>query len=797
MSLEIKKEIQLEIAHVLFIDIVGYSKLSINDQRAAIDELNQVVRTSEQFQNAEAAARLIKIPTGDGMALVFYKSPEEPVKCALEISRALKEHPRLQLRMGVHSGPVSGVIDVNGHANLAGAGLNMAQRVMACGDAGHILLSRHVAEDLGEYEYWRPLLHDLGTCEVKHGMRIGIANLYDSEIGNSQLPKKLQAARRHRTHVRWAEVAIALLVLAAIVATFVFLLRRPMRSVMAIVEKSIAVLPFENLSEDKGNAYFVAGMQDEILTALAKISDLKVISRTSTAKYNSHPDSLKTIAQELGVATILEGSVQKSGEAVHINVQLISGHDDAHVWAESYDRDLKNIFGVEREVAETVARQLKVKLLPREAAELTQVPTTNPQAYDLYLRGKYINQQFWNAQVDSNKPAVDFYRQAITLDPGFALAYASLANAELTMYRGGEDRSSELIADAQVNTEKSLALQPDLIEGHLARAMIYSVVRHDYSNALVEYESLLKRSPNDSMLNVQVAHGKGRQGNWQAALTGMLRACELDPRNSQYLRWLADIYVKLRRYADADQTYEKAQLLTPDDWFARGNRVNNLLYQGKLADARRAMEEWPDTKLTETALWMKYSKLQYIETLSRNYDAALAYGSKIPAMGSRVSTPNLHIGDIQKNADIGFDALYKGDASVAHQAFTAARKGLESQAGGHLDDADFYQTQALIAAGMGDREAAVEAARKGVALMPIEKNADRGPVYLLTLAEVYSHFGDADQAVPLIEKLLAPPVGGDIITPALLRLEPIWDPIRNDPRFQKLVASPAPKDAKQ
>src|SRR5436309_1377954 len=202
MPAEVKKEMQLEIAHVLFIDIVGYSKLSINDQRAAIAELTQAVRTSEQVQNAEAAARLIKIPTGDGMALVFYKSPEEPVECALEISRALKDHPKIQLRMGVHSGPISGVIDVNGQANLAGAGLNTAQRVMACGDAGHILLSRHVAEDLGEYEYWRPLLHDLGTCEVKHGMRIGIANLYDSEIGNSQLPKKLQAARRHCTHVR-------------------------------------------------------------------------------------------------------------------------------------------------------------------------------------------------------------------------------------------------------------------------------------------------------------------------------------------------------------------------------------------------------------------------------------------------------------------------------------------------------------------------------------------------------------------------------------------------------------------
>src|SRR5437764_11318509 len=234
MSAEVKKEIQLEIAHVLFIDIVGYSKLSVNEQHAAVEKLNQIVRRSEQFQRAEVASRLLKIPTGDGMALVFYTSPEAPALCAVEISRALREYPRLQLRMGIHSGPVSGLVDVNKRANLAGAGINMAQRVMDSGDAGHILLSRHVAEDLEEYEKWRPLLHDLGTCEVKHGVRVGIANLYDSEIGNPQLPKKLQAVKTHHMHVRWAEVAIALLVLAAIVAAFVFLLRGPTRSVMSI-----------------------------------------------------------------------------------------------------------------------------------------------------------------------------------------------------------------------------------------------------------------------------------------------------------------------------------------------------------------------------------------------------------------------------------------------------------------------------------------------------------------------------------------------------------------------------------
>src|SRR5256885_2898089 len=220
MAAEVKKEIQLEIAHVLFIDIVGYSKLSINHQRGAIDELTQAVRASEQFQEAEAAARLIKIPTGDGMALVFYKSPEEPVECALEISRALREHR--QLRMGIHSGPVSGVIDVNGQANLAGAGLNMAQRVMDCGDAGHILVSKRVADDLGEYEHWRPLLHDLGQYEVKHGMRVSIVNLHADEVGNPKPPKKFQALKKHRVRMRWATAMAMLLALATIIAGFVF-----------------------------------------------------------------------------------------------------------------------------------------------------------------------------------------------------------------------------------------------------------------------------------------------------------------------------------------------------------------------------------------------------------------------------------------------------------------------------------------------------------------------------------------------------------------------------------------------
>src|SRR5438128_3386396 len=323
MSAEVKKEIELEIAHVLFLDIVGYSKLSVNEQHARVEELNEIVRLSEQFRKAEAASRLLKIPTGDGMALVFYKSPEEPAQCAVEISCALKNNARLQVRMGIHSGPVSGVVDVNERTNVAGAGVNMAQRVMYCGDAGHILLSHHVAEDLAEYERWRPFLHDIGSFEVKHGVLVSVTNLYSEEVGNPQLPSKLQAVTKHRAHVRWAEIGAALLVLGAIIAGVFFFARRPTTSALRVLDKSIAVLPFENRSEDKANAYFTDGVQDEILTYLAKIADLKVISRTSVLQYKSGvARNLREIAQQLGVANVVEGRVQRSGNRVRVNAQI-------------------------------------------------------------------------------------------------------------------------------------------------------------------------------------------------------------------------------------------------------------------------------------------------------------------------------------------------------------------------------------------------------------------------------------------------------------------------------------------
>src|SRR5881396_2106827 len=313
-SAETKPDLPLEIAHLLLIDVTGYSKLLVDDQIELLQELNQIVHRTESFRMAEASGKLIRVPTGDGMALLFFHSPEEPVRCALEISRTLQEHPHIQLRMGVHSGPVNQVTDVNDKTNIAGSGINVAQRVMDCGDAGHILLSGHIAEDLTEYRHWQPYLHDLGECEVKHGLRLHLVNLYKDNLGNPHLPDKLKRRRRWKQTSgvsirpvitpRWLKyVLTAVLLLSAVALAISFsVFHRPGSPAVArsssgkaadgglpIGEKSIAVLPFENRSEDKANAYFAEGIQEEILTRLAKIADLKVISRTSTQRYQSKP----------------------------------------------------------------------------------------------------------------------------------------------------------------------------------------------------------------------------------------------------------------------------------------------------------------------------------------------------------------------------------------------------------------------------------------------------------------------------------------------------------------------------
>src|SRR6266478_3985075 len=460
-----EEQTRLQIGHVLFIDIVGYSKLLVNEQSGLLRELTEVVSGTREFREAEAEGKLIRLPTGDGMALVFRDSPEAPAQCALEIARALKEHPRIELRMGIHSGPVNEVVDVNQRQNIAGAGINMAQRVMDCGDAGHILVSKHVTEDLEQHDRWRPLLHELGSCEVKHGVRIDIANLYSDEVGNPELPKKFQALKRHRSHVRWAEAAIGLLVVAALAAGVVYFLRKgPARSLATAVEKSIAVLPFENLSEEKANAFFTDGVQDEILTHLARIADLKVISRTSVMQYKSGvARNLREIGQELGVAHVVEGSVQRAANKVRVIAQLIDARNDAHLWAQTYDRDLADVFAIQSEIAKAIADQLQAKLSPAEKNAIEQRPTSDVGAFELYSRARdlILNTGFSAISAQNLRQGIDSLNQALARDPSFFAAQCQLAYAHDTLYALGTDHTPARLALADKALRAASQLRPD------------------------------------------------------------------------------------------------------------------------------------------------------------------------------------------------------------------------------------------------------------------------------------------------------------------------------------------------
>jgi TolB-like protein/class 3 adenylate cyclase len=794
MPAEVKKEIELEIAHVLFIDIVGYSKLSTNDQHSAVEELNQIARASEQFQRAEAAGRLLKIPTGDGMALVFYTSPEAPAQCAVEISRAVKEQPRLQLRMGIHSGPVSGVVDVNERANLAGAGLNIAQRVMDCGDAGHILLSKHVAEDLEEYEQWRPLLHDLGTCEVKHGMRVGVTNLYSDEVGNPQLPKKFRALRKHRSRVRWAEVAIALLVLAAVVAAFFFVLRRPMRSVVSVAEKSVAVLPFENLSSDKENAYFADGVQDEILTNLARIADLKVISRTSVMQYKTGLQrNLREIGQQLGVANLLEGSVQRAANRVRVNAQLIDARTDAHLWAQTYDRDLADVFAIQSEIAKAIADQLQARLSPNEKAAIEKAPTTDLAAFDLYTRAKtlLLSTSFGSTLEQNLRQTVELLNQAIQRDPTFFEAYCELLHAHALLYAVGFDHTAGRLASTETALEATVRLRPDAGETHLARAQYLYFGSRDYSAALTELENARRSLPNDPRIFQLIGFILRRRGQQEEGLRNLERAVELDPRSYDIMQQIGLSYEQLRRYPEQAAILDRALTIIPNDVATECARALVDFYWK--ADTR-PLHETIDSILARNLAsisdaadnWFACALAERDPTAAERALAALGDGS---CWGDDAINLSRSFGD-------GWLARLMKDEVKARAAFSKARTEQEKIVQAQPDYGPALCVLGLIDAALGRKDAALEEGRRAIELLPVEKDSVNGSRMIQYFAVTAAWTGEKDLALQQLETGIRAPAASALVSYGGLKLLPFWDPLRGDPRFEKIVSSLAPKETK-
>jgi TolB-like protein/integral membrane sensor domain MASE1/class 3 adenylate cyclase/Tfp pilus assembly protein PilF len=809
-SAESKPDLPFEIAHVLLIDVVGYSKLLVNEQIELLQELNQIVRSTECFRSAEASGKLNRVQTGDGMALLFYRSPEEPVRCALEISKALRDQPRIQLRMGVHSGPVNRISDVNDKTNFAGSGINVAQRVLDCGDAGHILLSAHVAEDLAQYGHWQPYLYDLGECEVKHGLRLHLFDLCKDDLGNPQVPEKLRRRRWKQESDIVRPVSLprrprSLLVLALVVAalaivisSLTFLQRVSLRmtpstpkgtaskGTVLIPEKSVAVLPFESLSEDKANAYFADGIQEEILMRLSKIADLKVISRISTQHYKSAPENLPEIAKQLGVAHIVEGRVQRSGDAVRVNVQLIKAANDSQLWADTFDRKLTDIFSVESEVAKTIADQLRAKLTSQEEQVIAAKPTGNVEAYDAYLHGLAYTLKTGNTPANV-LGAQKYLKEAVRLDPKFALAWALLSNVDARGYITLTLQPTvTLREEARQAAETAFTLQPNLGEAVLAKGYYRYACLKDYDTAVRYFEQARPLLPNSSQIPESLARVARRRGQWERSESYFNEAERLDPRNVWVLTNHTFSYFILRRFPEAVRKFDQVLNITPDDVDTLACKAAIAQAEGDLARASALLAPLHpnagDTSALETQVYQAILERRPAQIISRLKEIL---AKPDPALGYQNGELRFWLGWAQDVA---------GDHAAAQETWRQARSELKPFLKEQPDNYVLIGDLALINMGLGDKAAALALSERAIAANPIEKDAMTGPSPIEILARVAARLGESDRAIAALQKLLSMPYQGALaegvpLTSALLRLDPMFDPVRNDPRFQKLAGS--------
>ncbi|HEX4653875.1 MAG TPA: FlgO family outer membrane protein [Candidatus Udaeobacter sp.] len=800
-----KPDLPLEIAHLLLIDVVGYSKLLVNEQVEVLQELKRIVRSTECFRLAEAKDKLIRVATGDGMALSFFQSPEEPVRCALDISKALLRHPHIQLRMGIHSGPINRVTDVNDKTNIVGSGINVAQRVLDCGDAGHILLSAHVAKDLAEYRHWQPYLHDLGECEVKHGLRLHLFNLHRDGLGNPQIPDKLRRRRwsqelslvRPITPLRWPKFLLvaALIVSAAALAVSIWISFHRVSKNFAevsktdvtasIPEKSIAVLPFENFSADKENAFFADGIQDEVLTYLAKVADLKVISRTSVMQYkNAATRNLREIAQQLGVANVLEGSVQRSGNRVRVTAQLIDARTDTHLWAEWYDRDLADVFAIQSEIAKKIADQLQAKISVSEKAAIEKAPTTDLEAYDFYLRAQALFSDTSDAvQAREKLPqAAQLLDDAVARDPSFLQAWCLLSRVHSVSYFRGHDHTPARLDLAKAALDRAMRLQPDAGEVHLALANYYYHGFRDYKRARSELALARQTLPNNPEVFLYTGFIDRREGHWAEATQNFERAIELDPRNFFILQQLALVYSWQRRYSEEARTYDRALKIVPAD-------PNTRIQQAQVAlDSQADLKPFQTTlaglMAEDPSVALDIDTLVY-SLCDRRWTAATRMLANYPREGAANNGVNYPYSYWE-----GVVARSQGDSVKARAAFAAARTEVQKVVDQQPDFAAALSLLAMIDAGLGKKEEALKEGQRACELLPISKDAIDGISLGINLAQIYTWVGEKDRAIEQIARVEAVP---NTLSYGLLELHPYWDSLRGDPGFEKIVASLAPK----
>ena len=799
MPAESQPSVQLQIGHVLFMDLVGYSMLLLDEQRQFQEQLTEIVRDTEQVRIAKEAGKLIRLPVGDGMALVFFDSPETPVRCAIEISKRLKEYPQLKLRMGIHSGPINEVRDVNDRTNVAGAGINLARRVMDCGDGGHILLSKRVAEDL-ESRRWTPYLHDLGECAVKHGVPIFLVNFYGDDFGNPESPKVIQhaqaeeaaktAAIRAPPRFRTAYVAMAAAIfLGAAASLSIWFYSRQTPAASPSEEKSIAVLPFENFSPEKDNAFFADGIQDDILTSLAKIKELRVISRSSVMGFReAATQNLRNIGRKLGVANILEGSVRKEGDRVVLNVQLIDVQNNRQIWANRYDRTLVDSLGLQGELAGEIAETLRATLSEDEKARATSKPTQNADAYVFYLRANQISQNP-DALLEDYETAEQLYTQAIELDPNFALAHARLASVCAEIYRYYQP-TEIWKTKARIEAETALRLQPNLAEGHFALGQCIYWMDQDYDRALEQFKIAARLSPSNADTRRLIAAIERRQGKWQQALEAYERVAKIDPQNPNTARELINTNTSMRRWPEAASWAERMRAMAPMSFVAKSQRgYIEFWWKGDTRLLKSTLDQMPagvDPDGSVTAARWDVAMLQ------RDYATA----KKILETSSVNDLSYATAGLTPKIFLEGCTYLAEGDNLSAQKAFEQARPAFEAAVKEAPESAERHAGLGWLYALMGRKNDAIAEGQRAVKLKPESKDAVDGSLMSGYLALIYARVGEKDLAIPLIERLLKTPGAVDSadysITVNDLKYRWEWDPLRNDPRFQKLITQSAP-----
>ncbi len=784
---------QRKLAAIMFTDMVGYSALSQRDDKLAqelLEEHRRLLR--EIFPQFNG----IEIKTIGDAFLVEFQSALEAAECAMAIQRALAKrnadapaNRQIQVRIGVHIGDV-----VHRGGDVYGDGVNIASRIEQLAAAGGICISMDVER------------------QIRNALEARFEKLAPTELKNISVPMDLfrivmpwesqsRTSRKVTTRapIPWHEIVIGVLLMAALIGGAILWFHRaglggktasgnPAVATPSIPEKSIAVLPFENLSEEKANEYFTDGVQDQILTDLSQIADLKVISRTSVMQYKSGvARNLREIGQQLGVAHLLEGSVQRAGNKIRVNAQLIDARSDEHLWAQTYDRDLADVFAIQSEIAKAIADQLQAKLSPNEKKAVEQPPTTDLAAFDLYSRAKslLLTAGFSVTNDPDLRKAIELLDEAVKRDPSFFDAYCQLARAHEYLYAvRGSDHTPSRLALAEAAVQTATRLRPDAAETHLARANYLYYGRRDYAGALAELETARKALPNDPRLFELTGYILRRRGQLGEGLQNLQRAVELDPRNFYTLQQIAVTYQIVGRYAEAIAALDRALAIVPDNAETRANR--GLFYLFWKADTR-PLHQTIDAVLAQGAGAIATAADSWFFCALAERDPAAAERALV-ALGDNPCWGESTI-NLSRSFGEGLLARMTKDEARARTAFEAARAQQEKIVQAQPDYGPALCVLGLIDAALGRKDLALDEGRRAIALTPLEKDVNNGSRVLQYFAMTAAWAGDKELALQQLETGLRAPAASIALSYGALKLHPFWDPLRGDPRFEKIVQS--------